>query len=285
MDLITTSSGAQLHRYADFQSAHVAPRHVEVWLPPGHARGEGRYPVIYMHDGQNLFDPATAFIGVDWAIDRAMTGLIEQGLTAGAIVVGIWNTERRRREYMPEQALSSPAGRTVLAELSRANGGPPLSDAYLRMLVLEVKPLIDAGYRTLPDRAHTFVMGSSMGGLVSLYALCQYPEMFGGAACVSTHWPIGGSLLVEAMATALPPPGAHRLYFDYGTATLDAGYEPYQRQMDRLLLEAGYEQGRDCLTRKFPGAEHSERAWRERAAIPLGFLLAPAPPAPTSTTG
>ncbi|HYF63383.1 MAG TPA: alpha/beta hydrolase-fold protein, partial [Herpetosiphonaceae bacterium] len=125
---------------------------------------------------------------------------------------------------------------------------------------------------------HTFVMGSSMGGLISLYALCQHPQVFGAAACVSTHWPIGGAPLVAAMAAALPPPGDHRLYFDYGTATLDAGYEPFQRQMDGLLAAAGYRQGRDCLTHKFPGAEHSERAWSERAAIPLAFLLAPAAP-------
>ncbi|HYF63098.1 MAG TPA: hypothetical protein VD886_09825, partial [Herpetosiphonaceae bacterium] len=102
MHTIVTSAGARLERRPDFPSAHVAPRHVDVWLPPGYARGEERYPVIYMHDGQNLFDPAMAFIGVDWAIDRAIAGLIERGLTGGAIVVGIWNTERRRREYMPE---------------------------------------------------------------------------------------------------------------------------------------------------------------------------------------
>lgn len=276
MHAIVTSAGARLERYADFESAHVAPRHIDVWLPPGYARGEERYPVIYMHDGQNLFDPEMAFIGVDWAIDRAMTALIDQGLTRGAIIVGIWNTELRRREYMPEQPLNTPADAAILAGISQFIAGPPLSDAYLRLLVEEVKPLIDAGYRTLTGRDHTFVMGSSMGGLISLYALCQYPQIFGAAACVSTHWPAGGIHLVEAMAAALPPPGEHRLYFDFGTATVDASYEPYQRHMDRLLESAGYLQGRDCLTRKFPGAEHSERAWRERAAIPLGFLLAPA---------
>jgi enterochelin esterase-like enzyme len=157
--------------------------------------------------------------------------------------------------------------------LARA-GGVPVSDLYLRYLVEELKPRIDAAYPTLPERASTFVMGSSMGGLISLYAVEQYPEVFGGAACVSTHWPAGGNSLVDAMGAALPPAGRHRLYFDYGTETLDAAYEPFQLRMDEHLRAAGYRQGVDWETRAFPGAEHSERSWRERVHIPLRFLLA-----------
>lgn len=249
-------------------------RNVDIWLPPGAADSGRRYPVIYMHDGQNLFDPQLAYLGVDWGIDEALEALMRERGLPGAIVVGVWNGPERWREYAPQgpfdQIRATPGWQTML---ERA-GGPPVSDAYLAFLVEDLKPWVDANLPTLPGQPDTFVMGSSMGGLISLYALSRHPEVFGGAACVSTHWPAGGPLLVDAMAAALPPPGQHRLYFDYGTATLDAGYEPLQRQMDAHLRRAGYREGADWLTRTFPGAEHSERAWRARAAIPLAFLLA-----------
>lgn len=264
--------GGTLHHYAEFPSQYVAPRPVDLWLPPGYDAGTTRYPVIYMHDGQNVFAPTLAFTGIDWGVDEA----IERSMAAGgraAIVVGVWNTPLRRREYMPQQPLSAPGSEQAAARFTEYADGPPLSDAYLRLLVEEVKPFVDATYRTLPAQPDTCVMGSSMGGLVSLYALCQYPQVFGGAGCLSTHWPIGGTELVDGMATMLPAPGRHRLYFDYGTATLDAQYEPFQATMDGHMVAAGYRRGEDWLTLKFEGAEHTEAAWRARVETPLQFLM------------
>lgn len=261
-------------RHPDFASRYIAPRHVDVWHPPDYLTDvTARYPVLYMHDGQNLFDPATSFIGVDWGMDEAMTRLNRDASLPGAMVVGIWNTPQRHCEYMPQKPLCSAAGHALQAQFAQQYGGTPRSDAYLRFLVEELKPRIDAAYRTLPDREHTFIMGSSMGGLISLYALVEYPHVFGGAACLSTHWPIGEDVVLEYFGGALPKPGRHKLYFDFGTETLDAAYEPYQRRMDALLRAAGYTLGGDWVTRKFEGAEHSERAWRERVHIPLQFLL------------
>ncbi len=262
-----------LHRHADFASQHIAPRHVEVWTPPGYAQSTARYPVLYMHDGQNLFDPTQAYIGVTWGVAEAIGQLMAAGTIAGVIVVGIWCTLERRREYMPCQPLIEPAGRRLADRFVRAYGGLPQSDDYLRFIVEELKPFIDEKYRTCAEQPHTFVMGSSLGGLMSLYALCRYPHIFGGAACLSTHWPIGGTLLIDWFGANLPRPGAHRLYFDFGTDTLDAPYAPYQQRMDERLAQAGYAPGRDWQTRKFDGAEHSERAWRARVAEPLQFLL------------
>lgn len=264
-----------ISRHADFASRHVAPRHVDVWLPPSyHEHPERRYPVIYMHDGQNLFDPALVITGVDWGIDEAMLRVMRETGSAGAIVVGIWCTLLRRREYMPQAVFATSAGRALLPQFIAEAGGEPCSDQYLAFLADEVKPFIDATYRTQPDQPNTFVMGSSMGGLVSLYAVSQYPDLFGGAACVSTHWPIGGSLLVADMGARLPPAGRHRLYFDYGTAGLDAAYEPFQLQMDAHLRAAGYAEGHDWRTLKFEGADHNEMAWSLRAHLPLAWLLA-----------
>lgn len=269
-----TSIIGTLHTHNDIPSQYITPRRVDVWCPPKYANDNRRYPVIYMHDGQNLFDPDLSFIGVDWGIDEAMMRLIDHHATDGAIVVGIWNTELRRREYMPQRPLEQPEAHAIRSEFAANLGGEPLSDDYLSFLVHELKPIIDATYRTMPDREQTFIMGSSMGGLISLYALCQYPHVFGGAACLSTHWVIGKELLVDEMAAMLPPVGNHRLYFDYGTATLDAEYEPYQQRMDKLVAAEGYVEGRDVLTLKFENADHSERAWRERVDIPLRWLLA-----------
>ncbi|MEG3183687.1 alpha/beta hydrolase-fold protein [Novilysobacter erysipheiresistens] len=260
--------------WQEVSSAHVAPRNVDVWLPPSYGDDPTkRYPVLYMHDGQNLFDPALSYTGVDWGVDEAMTRLIEEGAVREAIVVGIWNTPRRFQEYMPRKPVTGDA------LPSGVDGVPPLptadiaSDAYLRFLVDELKPWIDATYRTRPGRDDTFVMGSSMGGLISLYAAAEYPEVFGGVGTLSTHWPVGDGIVIDWLAEHLPDPATHRLYFDHGTTTLDAGYAPYQQRMDERVRAVGYVEGDNWSTRVFEGAGHNEAAWRERIEIPLKFLL------------
>jgi predicted alpha/beta superfamily hydrolase len=262
--------GGVLQRHTNFNFGSLAPRYVDVWLPPTYEETGPHHPVLYMHDGQNLFDPASSYAGIDWGIDEAVMRLAKHGEFIAPIVVGIWNSPERRLEYMPQKPAQSGRIRTTFARTAQ---GSLLSDAYLDFLVHQVKPFIDAAYHTLPGPESTSVMGSSMGGLISLYALEQYPDVFGAAGCVSTHWPAGRNWLVHAMGLELPRAGRHRLYFDYGTATLDAEYEPYQRRMDEHVREAGYQRGDDWVTLKFPGAEHSERAWRERVHLPLQFLL------------
>ena len=272
--IIATPAVGDVHRHAYMPSQFIEPRHVDVWVSPGFGTDAAtRHPVIYMQDGQNLFDPALANTGVDWGVAEAITRLHTEQQLPAPIVVGVWCTAQRRREYMPQKPLEMPTARALSVRFAREYEGPPSSDAYLRFLVEELKPFIDASYPTLPDQPSTFIMGSSMGGLLSLYALIEYPHTFGGAGCLSTHWPIGGSLLVDALGAALPPPATHKLYFDFGTATLDADYEPYQRRMDSWMAAAGYTLGQNWLTEKFAGAEHTESAWRARVHISLQFLL------------
>ncbi len=261
-----------LDRFENFYSKFVDHRNVDVWLPPGIESGTSS-PVLYMHDGQNLFDDSLSYGAVSWAIDQAMLRLIGEGKTRGAIVVGIWNTSIRWREYMPAKPYFAPALDDKRPHILKKAGGVPISDAYLKFLVEELKPFVDRRYPTRPDPMNTFVMGSSMGGLISLYAISEYPQTFGCAGCVSTHWADGGFGLVDEMAHHLPDPADHRLYFDFGTETLDAEYEPYQRRMDEYLRKAGYLEDQNWITCKFEGAEHTERSWRERVHIPLEFLL------------
>ena len=264
-----------VERLDKLDSKHVAPRYVDVWLPPGYSLPKSkkqRYPVIYVHDGQNVFDPASSFIGVDWGIDETMTRLIGEKKIPKAIIVAIWNTSQRLSEYMPQKPLEQVA-EADLDAMFKSVRREPLGDEYLRYLVTELKPAIDARYRTLPDRAHTSLMGSSLGGLISLYAICEYPDVFGGVACLSTAWQVANGATVRELKKSLPDPRTHRLYFDFGTDTNDGSIEPFQHHVDALLKEAGYANGKNWVTREFPGEDHSERAWRKRVHLPLQFLL------------
>ena len=151
---------------------------------------------------------------------------------------------------------------------------------YLKFLVKELKPFIDKTFSTLQNKHNTFIAGSSMGGLISMYAICEYPKVFGGAACISTHWPgtfavdnnpIPGAFL-QYLKIHLPSPASHRIYFDYGTETLDALYAPFQLQADAIMKAKGYTT-KYWMTKKFEGESHSEVAWRKRFSIPAIFLL------------
>ena len=263
----------RLVHHPQFPSQWIASRNVDVWIPPGYEQGDRRFPVLYMHDGQNLFDAKTSYIGVDWGVAEALECLVAQGRVGGAIVVGIWCTDLRVREYLPQKPLES--SKWALSRARSMYGGHPLSDGYLHFLVDELKPYVDAHYHTLSGRESTFIMGSSMGGLISIYALCEYPHVFCGAGCLSTHWPAGRKWMIAYLQEHLPVPGMHRIYLDHGTEALDASYASYQRQVDRVMAAAGYRQGKDWMTQVFAGAEHSERAWRQRVHIPLEFLLSP----------
>ena len=263
----------RIEKHPAFASKFVAAREIDVWLPSGYDADQAvRFPVIYMHDGQNIFEAGTAFGGSSWEIRQAVERLTSTGKIRGAIVVGVWNTKARFEEYMPQKAVSGSEV-THYAGKGKVSAANLKSDAYLKFLVEEVKPFIDRAYRTESEAAHTFIMGSSMGGLISAYALVEYPLIFGGAGCVSTHWPAGDGSVIDYVAQHLPKPGAHKFYFDHGTATLDAQYEPHQKRMDEVMRAAGYTEGKDWITKKYSGADHTEKSWRERVEIPLRFLL------------
>jgi len=271
-----TSQGQQsgvFLSFSDFPSEYVSPRNITVWLPPDYMREPGqRYRVIYAHDGQNLFDPKTSYIGVDWGLHEALGRLQAEGLDCRTLVVGIWNTPKRYQEYDPRKVFEEYLTRPEQIKYAWKHGRP-LGDSYLKFIVRELKPFIDKRFRTHFTKNATFLLGSSMGGIISAAALCEYPEVFGAAACLSTHWPTGKGKMAEYLNDRLPDPHNHRFYFDYGTETTDAQYEPFQHQVDEVMRRKGYIEGTNWVTQKFPGDDHSERAWRRRIDIPLRFLL------------
>lgn len=262
-------SAGTLHHYNDFQSHFIPPRNVEVWLPPGFKMDKA-YPVLYMHDGQMLFDANKTWNGQEWGVDEVLSQLISDKEIAPLIVVGIWNGDSNRHsEYFPQKPFETlpPHIQDSLITRVRRNADTDLfsqnvySDNYLKFLVKELKPFIDKTYPTMTGASHTYIAGSSMGGLISMYAICEYPEVFGGAACLSTHWPgvftLENNPIPEAflqyLSDNIPSSRDHRFYFDHGTQTLDALYGGIQTKADSIFMAKAYT-ARNYRSMRFEGA-------------------------------
>jgi predicted alpha/beta superfamily hydrolase len=259
-----TQAAGQYTRAYDFTSTVLGnTRGIWIYLPPTYIENTlASMPVLYMHDGQNLFDPAAAFGGNTWKADQAMDGGANDGSIAEAILVGIENTADRIPEYTPvPDPTQSPSG---------GNG-----DAYLKMILTELKPKIDHDLRTIPDVAHTFMMGSSLGGLITAYAGVTHPDVFGGIGAMSpsTWW--DSNWLVGEVGKTGASPRPLRVYVDSGdsgpsnddvtqTATLATAYQAL-----------GYAQGTSLDYLVQAGGQHSEIYWAQRLPAALAFLLGP----------
>lgn len=285
---LQTPSSGRIDRVENFYSMYVAARNVDIWLPEGYD-GKKKYAVLYMHDGQMLFDPTNTWNKTSWEVDDVLAGLMGKRAIKDVIVVGVWNIRKNRYfDYFPKKPFDSlgPGAQQLVFDASKTHGVGEYdelkirSDEYLKFLVMELKPYIDHTYSTLPDRKHTFIAGSSMGGLISMYAMCEYPEVYGGAACISTHWPGIFTLennpipaaFCDYLAAHLPDPKTHKFYFDHGTATLDALYPQLQQKVDEVMKAKGYSK-KNWKTLAVEGAEHNEIAWNKRLDVPMRFLL------------
>jgi predicted alpha/beta superfamily hydrolase len=281
-------SVGRVERIASLASRHVDARHIDVWLPADYTPTR-RYQVLYMHDGQNLYDGALNWTKKSWQADVAVDKLVRAGRIADTIIVGIWNNGvDRYAEYYPEKVLALAPEAARREYVQEASNGRSRADAYLRFIVDELKPLIDARYATRPGPESTFVVGSSMGGLIAFYALCEYPQVFGAAAGLSSHW-VGrptawgrervrnAALPLAAMtylSQHLPPAGRHRLYTDRGDDWLDSLYAPTHGFVGELFRDRGYGPA-DAQTVIVPGTGHSEADWAARLDRVLLFLMAP----------
>lgn len=271
-------SAGQITRLADFPSKYVAARNVDIWVPDGYSSKQ-KYNVLYMHDGQMLFDAATTWNHQEWTVDETLSKLINEGKVAPTIVVGVWNTPARHPEYFPQKPLDLLDEETRKEVVKQQLQGKAQADNYLKFLVQELKPYIDSKFSTYSDSEHTSIAGSSMGGLISMYAICEYPDVFGSAACISTHWPGVGGRTDDKVPTAFLkylddhfPAKGNRIYFDHGDKTLDAMYPKYQKLVDERMALKKLAPGR-YESRFFPGDDHSETSWARRLHYPLEFLL------------
>ena len=275
---IPTVNHGSLEHFQQFASTHVTPRDVVVWLPEGYQKGDS-CDVLYMHDGQMLFDATTTWNHQEWQVDEIMGRLMQEGKIRRCIVVGINNTDDRLTEYFPAktwQHVAEPDRKD--ADLKKLT-----ADAYLKFIVEELKPYIDERYHPLTSREHTFMMGSSMGGLISLYALCEYPQVFGGVACLSSHlsmahlpdgldgdkWATG---FRDYVSHHLPETNSSLIYMDHGTKDFDADYGKYQDLLDRVIESKGWDKDH-YQSLVFEGHGHNETCWAKRLDQPLLFLL------------
>lgn len=278
-----------VQRIPEFKSSYIGKRTIDILVPdeyPGHP--ELRYPVLYMHDGQMLFDSSETWNHQEWAMDETLR-LYFRKTGKSCIVVGIHNAgQNRYSEYFPKKPFDmlSSQGKEKLNKLAeqqesrRMGEGGPSSDQYLQFLVKELKPFVDEAFRTKKEPASTFICGSSMGGLISFYALCEMPQVFGAAACLSIHWPgifddhqnpVPATFL-KYLSEKTPSSSNHRIYMDCGTAGLDSLYPKYHLQAEQILKSRGYS-GNKLKSRIIPGASHSEQAWKARMPEVLEFLL------------
>ncbi|MCA0454505.1 MAG: alpha/beta hydrolase [Chloroflexi bacterium] len=221
-------------------------RDIFVLLPSSYHTGDKRYPVIYMHDGQNLFDRGTGFAGQEWEVDETLSRLASEGIEV--IIVGIANTDKRFQEYNPFPQMWNGSG-----------------DSYLAFMIDTLKPIIDRDFRTLTDRDHTGTIGSSMGGLISLYAFFQRPDVFGFAGVMSpAFWIAGGAIYPY---TEQRPLVEGKIYLDNGTREQSA------RRMKQILVGKGYRLNHDLIHVVEQDGEHNEAAWARRLPDALRFLL------------
>jgi predicted alpha/beta superfamily hydrolase len=244
-----------------FASRYLAARRsLAVYLPPGYHESARRYPVLYLQDGQNLFDPATAFGGQDWGADVTADNMIGAGEIEPVILVGIYNTGVHRiSEYTPTR------------DRRMRKGGK--ADRYAQMLAREIKPFIDRQYRTRKGPERTGVGGSSLGGLVSLLAGLLYPKVFGCVAVMSPSVWWDGRSILEIVRTRSTP-AKPRVWLDTGTCESDAPRKVVDdaRMLRDALLEKGWRMGTSLAYLECEGAGHSEAAWAARFGAVLSFF-------------
>ena len=248
-----------VQRHHNFISKFVPYRRdLVIYLPPGYEESNRRYPVLYLHDGQNLFDPETAYVrGMDWKVDETAEALIRSGDIEPLIIVGIYNTGTHRiEEYTPTRDCKLGGGHAEL---------------YGRMLVEELKPFIDARYRTLGNAHNTGLGGSSLGGLATLYLGFTHPEIFGKLAVLSPSVWWDNKAILKIIQKTQPKPRL-KIWLSMGTEESKTGVRD-ANLLDQVLIAKGWREDDDLHYEVIPGAKHEEAAWAERVEPVLRFLF------------
>ena len=261
-------------------------RNVLIWLPSNY-NPQVNYATIYMHDGQMLFDATTTWNKKEWRVDETADSLISNGITRPFIVVGIYNDPPNRyAEFFPQKT-SEYMDTSYVSKLKKTLwNGELRADYYLEWMTKELIPFVESTYNVSHKSADRFLMGSSMGGLISLYGLTQKPKSFGGAACLSIHTPMinfqmtGDDAMNQLvlpfntyLSKKLPSPKRVKIYVDRGTETLDANYGPYHDVLVNTLQSCGYQTGPNFLPLVWDKTGHDEVSWANRLAVPMKFLL------------
>lgn len=284
--------GGEIYRVHDFPSVYVANRTVDIWVPENYS-SDKKYSVIYMHDGGSLFGKNTdkKGWGSKWKADEVATKLLNENKVKEFIIVGIYNTGKTRwNEYFPSKSINyldkNLKDSLFFQNESKHNYADLIADNYLKFIVKELKPYIDNTFSVYKNANYTYIAGSSMGGLISMYAIFEYPNVFSRAACISTHWmgvaPNKDGVydkrvpfsIFDYMKDHVPNPNNHRLWFDYGNAAgdLDSYYVEYGVYVDSIFDKKGYD-SKNFKNILFRGEKHSGKSWNKRLDQIFEFLL------------
>jgi predicted alpha/beta superfamily hydrolase len=262
---LAAAGPGQLHKHEKFPSRFVSKKRDLVVYTPGiyEKRPDLRFPVLYLEDGQNLFDPATSFIpGMYWHVGDTADALIAQGAIQPLIIVGIYNTEKRLNEYTPTRDKKLGGGR---------------ADKYGSMLVKELKPFIEMSYRVLPEPANTGLGGSSLGGLLTIYLGFKYPNVFGKLAILSPSVWWNQRAILDFVARA-PIESHSRIWLDVGTKEGESTVQNVTALRD-TLVHRGWQDNQNLHFELIPDAQHNEEAWSRRVGPFLQFLFPAGEPA------
>lgn len=281
-----TQENGQFIEWEAIPADGLPDQRTSIWLPPEYAAQPGRrFPVLYMWDGQNLFDPAKTHYGKAWMVQDVLSAMVASGTAQPHIVVGIWSPpgKDRYRHYLPQFA-GDNAGGEVAANIAEMAGGPIASQRQLDWVADTLKLRIDAKFRTQSATKNTTVIGSSMGGIMSCYAIAARADIFGRASCISAHFALVDPELAPAneaqivglwadyLGADLGPPKGRRVWMDHGTETLDSYYAPWQKMVSADFAASGWQEGTDFIARTYEGAAHDENSWRARLPEILEWL-------------
>lgn len=238
--------------HRNFQGEGIKPRDIIVWLPPGYESDSTKnYPVLYMHDGQNIIDPHTSSFQVDWQIDEAADSLICKKLIEPVIIVGIYNTSDRNEEY--------------------SDGETGIS--YMKFIVDSLKPFIDRNYRTKPDRINTANGGGSLGGLISFLLMWEYSEIFSKAICFSPAFKIDNYDCIDNIKSYDGKLKQFQLFINNCDNEIDSSLQPGVDEMLKVLKQQGYIEGDNFYFLKSKNSLHSERDWAKNIWRALIFMF------------
>ncbi len=284
LDSIQLASG-HLYRIDNFDSKYVSSRNIDVWKPEDFDTNKA-YRILWMHDGQMLFDENKTWNGQEWGIDENLSRLRKKADIPQTLVVATWNVdENRHANYFPQKPFDrlDSLSKNKLISYHQDNSDrlfkqKPNGDEYLKFLIDEVKPLVEKSFDVKIKKSNTTIGGASMGGLISFYAVTEYPETFGNAICMSTHWPGGLSFeenpfpqaFFDYLEDQLTKLNEHKFYFDFGTRTLDVLYPPYQQPVNELFENKGFDTS-NFRNIKFEGHAHKEKYWRKRIGDAIQF--------------
>ena len=286
VDLLPTpAESSQTIELQDIAADELPAQNVTIWLPPEYsADAERRFPVLYMWDGQNLFDPAHTQYNKAWMVQDVLGGMVARGEAEPHIVVGIWSPpgKDRYRSYVPQFAENAKGA--VGKSISDMAGGPIASQRQLDWVADTLIPQVERDYRVRTGADNRTIVGASMGGVMSCYAIIERSEIFGRSGCVSAHLALADPQLAQEheeqigwlwdsyLDAHLGKPRGRRIWMDHGTEMLDSYYGPWQRMVAEDLARLGWREGEDFAARVYDGAEHDEVFWHQRMPEMLRWL-------------